>query len=494
MANQSQVKALCKAPINAMFGLTKEELWNAIEWQNTATGRFYYWCHDNKEEVFAVWNAVEAKGVSPVWFTAYEFAEGYNSSTSWLNHFYWQPPIDAVGDAKLTADWIVETSKRTDLTPAWYDAMYPIHCVPQDVQSAGNAEFASWTGIGKVWGAGTAAAAWAIWYPDALKASVNGVQDYGNPLAHATDLILKWGGDLTSYGGEPSQPSDGNTGSSSLSNVIAGLKNGINSAFDTILKSIDNVLEQLFNDILDLFKRSLSSKNPYETFSNGILTIKEVYRNRLVTVNIDEETLHKIIDKAVESLKKSVNDASNGITDYIANINTQGDSDKDDNLNGGENTGNPSQATEKMNQFFNSMFPEVGKWHGQCYRFSSEYLIYMTGRSIYHGLGGTMLPQKGAGGYASLISTDWDWTGVATSITHEPTQESQIKAGDIFTIAGYQGNWGTGVWGHTGVVHKVEGGFVYYFESNYNSTELLYYQKRTVANFLAGCNALIHFI
>lgn len=103
-----------------------------------------------------------------------------------------------------------------------------------------------------------------------------------------------------------------------------------------------------------------------------------------------------------------------------------------------------------------------------------------------------MLPKRGTGIRAADISTDWDWTGVATSITSQPTQANQIKSGDIFTIDAWQANWGTESYGHVGFVDKVENGTVYYYESNYAGTELVYYHSRTIANFLAGCNALIH--
>ena len=113
MANTSEIKAFCKAPINAMFGLTVDELWKKINWANTATGRFYYWCHDNESEVKAVWQKCLDKGVSPVWFTAYEFAEGYNPSLNWLNHFQYRPPLDPVGDCATTCDWIVSTDRKS---------------------------------------------------------------------------------------------------------------------------------------------------------------------------------------------------------------------------------------------------------------------------------------------------------------------------------------------------------------------------------------------
>ena len=214
MANTSEIKAFCQAPINATFGLTTDELWKKINWANTATSRFYYWCNDNESKVKAVWKKCQEKGVSPVWFTAYEFVEGYNASLNWLNHFPYKPPLDPVGDCGTTCDWIVSTSQNSSLSPAWDDPFGgTVGIVPQSVRDNGNAEYAKWGlgTIGHVYGAGTAAAAWAIWYPQGLKAEYNGVQDYGNPLAQCVDLIKSWGGSLSSYGAESSPSQDNNT-------------------------------------------------------------------------------------------------------------------------------------------------------------------------------------------------------------------------------------------------------------------------------------------
>ena len=61
MANTSEIKAFCKAPINATFGLTTDELWKKINWSNTATSRFYYWCNDNESKVKAVWKKCQIR-------------------------------------------------------------------------------------------------------------------------------------------------------------------------------------------------------------------------------------------------------------------------------------------------------------------------------------------------------------------------------------------------------------------------------------------------
>ena len=496
MANTSEIKAFCKAPINATFGLTTDELWKKINWSNTATSRFYYWCNDNESKVKAVWKKCEEKGVSPVWFTAYEFVEGYNASLNWLNHFQYRPPLDPVGDCATTCDWIVATSQNANLSPAWDDpGGGTVGMVPQSVRQNGNAEFAKWGlgTIGHVYGAGTAAAAWAIWYPQGLKAEYNGVQDYGNPLAQCVDLIKSWGGSLSSYGAESSPSQDNNTGSNNIANATTGILNGLSSVFNDLYNTVDNILDELFKEIMELFTKSLSAKSPTDYFSNGILHIKTVYKDRLLKVGLEDKALQNIIDKASQSFKHNIVNAQNASIGAIGQITTDKNDASDNNLAGGTPqppTGGSEPA--KIRNALNQSAGEVGKWGGQCYRYAGLYLYRVTGRQIYYGLGGTMLPLRGEGKLAARISTDWDWSGVATSITSQPTQGNQIKSGDIFTIDSYQANWGTDVWGHVGFVDKVENGTVYYYEANYNNTQLVYYHSRTVGNFLAGCNALIH--
>ena len=496
MANTSEIKAFCKAPINATFGLTTDELWKKINWSNTATSRFYYWCQDNESKVKAVWKKCQEKGVSPVWFTAYEFVEGYNASLNWLNHFQYRPPLDPVGDCGTTCDWIVSTSQNSNLSPAWDDpGGGTVGMVPQSVRDNGNAEFAKWGlgTIGHVYGAGTAAAAWSIWYPQGLKAEYNGVQNYGNPLAQCVDLIKSWGGSLSSYGAESSPSQDNNTGSNNLANATTGILNGLSSVFNDLYNSVNGVFDDLFKEIMQLFTKSLSAKSPVDYFSNGILHIKTVYKNRLVKVGLEDSALQNIINKASQSFKHNIVNAQNASIGTLAQITTNKNDANDRNLSGGTPTPPPGGSEPaKIRNALKQSAGEVGKWGGQCYRYAGLYLYRVTGRQIYYGLSGQMLPRRGECVRASMISTDWDWSGVATSITSQPTKASQIKAGDIFTIDSYQANWGTDVWGHVGFVDKVENGTVYYYESNYNATQLVYYHSRTVANFLAGCNALIH--
>lgn len=135
---------------------------------------------------------IRLEGVSPVFFWAYEGSEGYHPDLSFLNHFY-RDGSNYKEEARRTARWVKETSLQNG-SLAWYDAQYPYYTSPPDKQEVGNAYMADTKPgmIARVMLQGTAAATWAMFDPDALKGSVNGVQDYADPFAHQISLIKSW--------------------------------------------------------------------------------------------------------------------------------------------------------------------------------------------------------------------------------------------------------------------------------------------------------------
>lgn len=138
---------------------------------------------------------IRSQGVSPVFFWAYESGEGYNPSTSFLNHFYTNGS-SAQEECRRTAAW-VKSESQTSGALAWYDAMYPYYTSPADKQAKGNAYMAETQPgmIARVMLKGTAAATWAMFDPDALSGSVNGVQDYSDPFKHQMSAIASWQGE-----------------------------------------------------------------------------------------------------------------------------------------------------------------------------------------------------------------------------------------------------------------------------------------------------------
>ncbi|WP_305853374.1 phage tail spike protein [Vagococcus sp. CY52-2] len=142
---------------------------------------------------------IRSQGVSPVFFWAYESGEGYNPSTSFLNHFYTNGS-SAQEECRRTAAW-VHSESQTSGALAWYDAMYPYYTSPADKQAKGNAYMAETRPgmIARVMLKGTAAATWAMFDPAALSGSVNGVQDYSDPFKHQMSAIASWQG-VKKYG------------------------------------------------------------------------------------------------------------------------------------------------------------------------------------------------------------------------------------------------------------------------------------------------------
>lgn len=166
------------------------------------SGRFAYWLGSDPPSVKSLLEIVQSTGMSPELFAAKEIQEGYSASWGWHNHTV--PQGDPTQDAVYVVNHTKEVANRTGGQPAWDDpGVGTVGVVPAIVQEEGNAHYASLSQgtIGRAYVAMTAAATWSMYYPEALKASVNGVQDYGNPLQGCIDLIKSWGGTI---GGSPS--------------------------------------------------------------------------------------------------------------------------------------------------------------------------------------------------------------------------------------------------------------------------------------------------
>lgn len=154
--------------------------------------RIRAWGLSNRTAFNELNEIIRTQGVSPVFFWAYEGSEGYHPDLSFLNHFY-KNGSSYQEEARRTAKWVRETSQLNG-SLAWYDAQYPYYTSSADKQAIGNAYMADTKPgmIARVMLQGTAAATWAMFDPDALKGSVNGVQDYADPFAHQITLIKSW--------------------------------------------------------------------------------------------------------------------------------------------------------------------------------------------------------------------------------------------------------------------------------------------------------------
>lgn len=221
-----QVKAFAREPITSTWNISDSAIEDWFLKQSSAqsaVSRFGL-TSGNIGEVTA---AIKAAGVSPVLFYTYAVNEG--PIWGFINH-YSSGDIagGGVANAKRDAEYIAAQTQKTTDDPAWFDWDHIVKFVPQDVQDAGNADFKSMPlgTIGRIYIPATAAAAWEVYYPDGLKASVNGVQNYGPPLQGMMKSIKRIGGDPMAGGTLVSAGSC--TGSTAVAG--AGMTKAINFA------------------------------------------------------------------------------------------------------------------------------------------------------------------------------------------------------------------------------------------------------------------------
>jgi len=168
---------------------------------------------NNIGEITAV---VKAAGVSPVLFYAYTVTEG-GGLGGFINHFGVDEELDGgVANAKRDAEYLVKVANSKEYGLAWKDEGTTAgngDFVPKDIQNAGNADFQNMPlgTIGRALIPSTAAVVWEFYYPDGLKGSVNGVQDYGAPIQAIMKTIKTIGGDPLDGGAIISSDSDGCT-------------------------------------------------------------------------------------------------------------------------------------------------------------------------------------------------------------------------------------------------------------------------------------------
>lgn len=206
-------KKFLSSQINADFHVDKEKM---IKDFSANDSRVKAWGVD----VDKLYDTVKNAGVSPAFFFAYDLQE-QGTSYGWLNHTGYTG--DPYGDAKSVCEWIKSQSQKelSVSSLAWTDAGHPGYTTPKDKQEKAKDEikdFGPGT-IARVYLSGTAAATWAVFDPAALKGSVNGVQDYGDPVQGCMDKINQWGGSSSSSGSSatPSKSESSSSSSSSSS-------------------------------------------------------------------------------------------------------------------------------------------------------------------------------------------------------------------------------------------------------------------------------------
>ena len=432
-ATQEQIQTVMRQSVGNNFGISRDTIYNTFP--NIPTGRFAYLLNDERSAFDRICDIVESEGVSPAVWVAYESSEGYNQQLGWLNHTYWQG--DVYQDARAVAQWL-KTSVGS--TPAWDDPYGgTVGVVPPDVMATGNAEFNSWSAgtIGKTYTGGTAAAAWGMWYPEALSARVNGVQEYGNPLERMADLIFNvWGGkvDGESAGDPAPKPN---------TEQRVEIKEDNSDKRNAMLEALNKMFEML-----------------KDMFNQNVYTASEQYMfNKVVklTKNMNLWRVH-LSDEALEEIKKTLEDAINAILKDKVTVTTgtqAGEVKPNENTQNTQNQAVSDRINNALNQiagFIGSGTPGAdfgigdgnGNVESQCYALSGYYAGLVSGYTCAVSAYGSQfqsLPQIGDGFNAYNLWCGWDWS-VAGAHTQGyqgiAMPASDLKAGMIFCTAAWQ--------------------------------------------------------
>lgn len=306
-----KMKEFVESPVSSDFGLSVEEVAEQVK----SYGRFSAWLNGNVSQIIEVLTIVQEQGVSPAFFGAYEYTEGYNAQWGWLNHT--TPAGDPFQDAESVAIWVEDQSNSTDHDPAWIDYANYKDFVPDDVKQAGNEHFRSLpTGtIGRVVIAGTAAATWEVYYPDGLKAEYNGVQDYGAPINNMISAIEDWGGVIGGESGgtdpdpnpEPIVDIDFTPITDFFDDFAEDLMAQIQAMIDELIEEIESMLTK------DLYKYG-NSKTQGNNFLKIINQLDNMYKIK-PTLNFNE-----ILNEIIEAGKDNISDSINSGKDILGNV------------------------------------------------------------------------------------------------------------------------------------------------------------------------------
>lgn len=432
-ATQEQIQTVMRQSVGNNFGISRDTIYNTFP--NIPTGRFAYLLNDERSAFDRICDIVESEGVSPAVWVAYESSEGYNQQLGWLNHTYWQG--DVYQDARAVAQWL-KTSVGS--APAWDDPYGgTVGVVPPEVMATGNAEFNSWSAgtIGKTYTGGTAAAAWGMWYPEALSARVNGVQDYGNPLERMADLIFNvWGGkvDGESAGDPAPKPN---------TEQRVEIKEDNSDKRNAMIEALNKMFEML-----------------KEMFNQNVYTASEQYMFSKVvklTKNMNLWRVH-LSDEALDEIKKTLEDAINAILKDKVTVTTgtqAGEVKPNENTQNTQNQAVSDRINNALNQiagFIGSGTPRAdfgigdgnGNVESQCYALSGYYAGLVSGYTCAvsaYGAQFQSLPQIGDGFNAYNLWCGWDWS-VAGAHTQGyqgiAMPASDLKAGMIFCTAAWQ--------------------------------------------------------
>lgn len=330
------------AKIDESFGISDDVLVKYVQ-NNVYGSRWYLYWKDDAAKIKKSFEVARQHGMSAALLVVKEKTEGVGYTNDdidgWGNHFD-KPNPDPLVDLGNYADVTVKLANSTAYTPSFVDAGHPVNCVPQSVVNESIADFNKTPKgtIKRAYVPMTAAATWAYYYPNALNASVNGVQQYGNPIQQCTDYLNQMGAKITGSGGSGSggsapkpKPGDVKPGGKDQNVPLDGsggkeismedIKKAIQKAFDsvialmnqryyirnaTVIGSKTGLLFTRYNDFLRLAEGRLkdSFKSIFDVLMKAIGDeVKDSGEKAAGNPNSDNQTVQTLLVRAQKYLK-----------------------------------------------------------------------------------------------------------------------------------------------------------------------------------------------
>lgn len=316
------------AKINESFGISDDVLVKYVQ-NNVPGSRWWRYWKDDTAKIKETLNIARQNGMSAALLVVKEKVEGVGFTNGdidgWGNHFD-KPNQNPLVDLANYAKWTVNTSNSTSYNPAWIDAGNPVNCVPTNVIQSGNADFQN-TPVGTIKRAYvpmTAATTWAYYFPQALKANVNGVANYGNPIQQCTDYLNQMGATITGSGGSGSggstPPSDNNDVKPGVPDQNKPLEGG-GGATSTDPTSILEAIKKAIQQILDLLTQNYSQEKLSIYGSKTGLMFTQVNKNYIFAYDFFNENVKSITDVLSDTVKDEINSSGKEQDDLPNGIN-----------------------------------------------------------------------------------------------------------------------------------------------------------------------------
>lgn len=253
-------------------------------------------------------------------------------------------------------------------------------------------------------------------------------------------------------------------------------------------KQLEAKVKELFDTIRKKFNTNVYAASDQYLFNN---VVKLTRGMNLWKVKLSDKVLNELMKTLDDAIEAIVKDEDIKVSVDVPNKPDGGG----DNPSGGDTPGNVSEASKKALAKLGSQLG-VAIGSGQCYAMSGYFAGLVSGYTCDFSTqqyGFKMLTLTGSGEPASTLYKDWNW--VQAGAKTKGYDGIAMPAGDLKPAMIYcigpniGGAFGTGGYGHTGVIESFNDSTVTVLEQNYAGKQYICrnnYNKQEFLNAVTG--------